>query len=180
MSTVTNEQQSMKTRKLVTGAMLAALTTVATLLSIPALGGSGYVNFGDGLVILSGVLLGGPYGILAAAIGSMLADVILGYFAYAPATFIIKGLMSLAVWLVYSGLYKKKPKWYILWLVLVAVMAECIMTFGYFLYEIPLYGIETATLGMPGNLLQSSFGIITSVVLGSILMKMNVQRFWER
>lgn len=168
-----------QTKQLVTAAMMAALTCVATLLAFPVVGGSGYVNFGDCMVILSGALLGGPFGIAAAAIGSMLADVILGYYLYAPATLVIKALMTLAVWRLYGALEKKAPKKYILWLVLSGIAAECIMALGYFLYEIPLYGIATAVIDIPANLLQSAFGLISSVVLGGILVKLNIKRFWS-
>ena len=84
-------------RRLVTAAMMAAMTVIATMvITIPTAGG-GYVNIGDALVILSGWLLGGPYGALAAGIGSALADVLSGYAVYAPATFVIKALMGFIV-----------------------------------------------------------------------------------
>lgn len=176
--TMRKENQN-QTKKLVVAAMMAALTCVATLLAFPVVGGSGYVNFGDCMVILSGALLGGPFGIAAAAIGAMLADVILGYYAYAPATLVIKALMALEVWKLYGALEKRAPKQYILWIILTGILAECIMSLGYFLYEIPLYGLATALIDIPANLLQSAFGLISSAVLGSILVKINIKRFWS-
>ena len=92
-------------RRLVTAAMMAAMTVIATMvITIPTAGG-GYVNIGDALVILSGWLLGGPYGALAAGIGSALADVLSGYAVYAPATFVIKAeLIMLAGYFVFEAL----------------------------------------------------------------------------
>ena len=75
--------------------MLAALTCVATIvIKIPS-PLNGYINLGDCIVLLSGWLLSPVYGFFAAGLGSALADLFSGYAAYAPATFLIKGLMAL-------------------------------------------------------------------------------------
>lgn len=55
---------------------------------------NGFVNLGDCFVLLSGWLLGPWWGGAAGGIGSMLADLLLGYGHYAPGTLIIKGLMA--------------------------------------------------------------------------------------
>ena len=68
-----------KIRKLVLAALLAALVCVATMVvQIPS-PMQGYVNLGDCFVLLSGWLLGPWYGFAAGGIGSMLADIFLGY-----------------------------------------------------------------------------------------------------
>ena len=74
-----------KLRKQVLSALLAALCCVATMVvQIPS-PMQGYVNLGDCFVLLSGWMLGPWYGFAAGGIGSMLADVLLGYAHYAPA-----------------------------------------------------------------------------------------------
>ena len=79
-----------KIRKLVLAALLAALVCVATMVvQIPS-PMQGYVNLGDCFVLLSGWLLGPWYGFAAGGIGSMLADLFLGYAHYAPGTLVIK------------------------------------------------------------------------------------------
>jgi uncharacterized membrane protein len=62
------------------------------VIKIPTLTG-GYMNIGDGMVLLCGFILGPVWGSLAAGIGSMLADLV-GYPIYAIATFLIKALMA--------------------------------------------------------------------------------------
>ena len=75
--------------------MFAALVFIATMIiKIPTPTG-GYVNIGDGMVMICGWVLGPVWGSLAAGIGSMLADLV-GYPIYAGATFVIKALMALA------------------------------------------------------------------------------------
>ena len=56
--------------------MMTALTCIATMvIHIPS-PANGFVNLGDGFVILSGLLLGPLFGAAAAGIGSMLADLL--------------------------------------------------------------------------------------------------------
>ena len=89
-----------KIRTMVTAAVLAALSCVATMVvQIPS-PMNGYVNLGDCFVLLSGWLLGPWWGAAAGGIGSMLADLLLGYGHYAPGTLIIKGAMALVAALV--------------------------------------------------------------------------------
>ena len=93
-----------KIRKLVLAALLAALVCVATMVvQIPS-PMQGYVNLGDCFVLLSGWLLGPWYGFAAGGIGSMLADLFLGYAHYAPGTLVIKGLVALLAALLYEKL----------------------------------------------------------------------------
>ena len=94
------------TRKIVAASMLAALCCVATMLiKIPS-PLKGYINLGDCIVLLSGWLLSPGYGFAAAAIGSALADVFAGYVIYAPATFIIKGVMAIIAYFCFKGMNK--------------------------------------------------------------------------
>ena len=81
-------------RKLVLSAMFAALCCVATLVvQIPI--ATGYLNVGEGMCLLSGLVLGPWYGMAAAGLGSGLADLLAGYGVYVPATLIIKALVAL-------------------------------------------------------------------------------------
>ena len=84
-----------KTQKLVLSAMLAALVCVTTrIVKIPS-PFQGYLNLGDCIVLFCGWVLSPVYGFFAAGIGSALADLFSGYLVYAPATFLIKGVMAL-------------------------------------------------------------------------------------
>lgn len=152
-------------KKLVFASAFAAFTCVATLLIQITLPGGGYFNLGDCVVIVSGVVLGPLFGFFSAAIGSMIAD-LFGFALYAPATFIVKGLMALIVAL----FYKKTSKIY--FVALSAFLAEAVMVFGYFLYELILtQSFETAFLGIVGNLMQGFVGIVSSVSLIVLITK---------
>ena len=58
--------------------MFAALSCAATMvIQIPI--ATGYLNFGDGLCLLAGWILGPWYGFAAAGLGSALADLLAGH-----------------------------------------------------------------------------------------------------
>ena len=150
-----------KTRKIVFSALFASLVCVATMIiKIPS-PLSGYVNLGDSTVLLSGFVLG-PYGILAAAVGSCLADVFSGYLVYAPVTFVIKGLMA---YIMYK--FSKKA-------VIGAIVAEIIMAAGYYVFEGFLYGFSASLVNIPANLIQAVAGFVVGMLLIDIFKKSKI------
>lgn len=159
-----------KLRLLTYTGMLAALTTVATLLiRIPTVT-KGYINLGDVIVNVAAWLLGPIYGAAAAGIGSGLADLIAGYTIYAPATLIIKALMAVAAWYVYRFLSRK---WHsVPARIVAAVVSEIIMVAGYAVFAGVLYGSLTSlVLSIPENLVQGVFGAGASVMLYELVLR---------
>ena len=154
--------------------LLAALVAVATMVvKIPTPTG-GYVNIGDGVVLICGWLLGPVWGALAAGLGSMLADLI-GYPIYAPGTFVIKGLMALIAFAV-AGLCKpvfKKHAW--LAYILAGIAAEAVMVLGYFIFEAVFlsYGMGAA-VGILPNVSQAVVGIAIGTSLMCLIDRTNL------
>lgn len=156
-------------KKLVLAALFAALTCALTMvIKIPTPGTGGYIHPGDAMVVLCGVLLGPWYGFFAAGIGSMLADLIGGYFVYVPATFLIKGLVALAAGLAYHMAQQKfdKP---VVGVVLGGIADVVFVAGGYFLFESVLYGIGGAAASVLPNVVQGVSGLVLSLVLYPIL-----------
>lgn len=142
-------------------AIAAAIVFVVTRIIVFPVGtGGAYVNFGDVAIYFSAFLLGGPIAAIAAAIGSALCDVSLGYVIYAPATFIIKALMGLT-----AGLLMKNKRFWIY--VLACTIGGAIMTLGYALYEtiIPSFGFAVAIANAPLNLIQWGASVVIAAVL---------------
>lgn len=156
-----------KILKLVTAALLAAMTCVVTMIlpiKIPY-GNGGYIHPGDGFVLLSGIILGPFYGGFAAAIGSMLADLLSGYVQYAPATFIIKFIAAALGAVSYRKIRHGS-------VILAGIFGGVVVTLGYFLYDSILSGSAMAALtGVPFNLLQNVMGIIIASILLPLLLK---------
>ena len=151
-------------RKLVLSAMFAALSCAATMvIQIPI--ATGYLNFGDGLCLLAGWILGPWYGFAAAGLGSALADLLAGYGAYVPATFVIKGIVALLAALLLR-LVRKEGAPAIWQLALSALPAEAAMVLGYFSFETLVLGeAAAAAAAVPNNLLQAAAGIVLAVLL---------------
>ena len=129
-----------KTRTIILTALLAALTTVATMvIRIPTpLAGGGYIHLGDGLVLICGILLGPRLGAVAAGVGSMLADVFAGAAAYVPATLAIKALTAAAGGWLYHRMAGHSSLHTPVRVALAGIPAEVIMVAGYYLYEVGL------------------------------------------
>ncbi len=158
-----------KTRNVVMSAMFAALICVATMIIKIQLTPNGYINFGDGTIILASRILGGFYAFFAAAIGSMLADLLSGFAFYAPATFLIKGLMAVAAFYVMKKLSGMKNK--TISLVIASVIAELVMIVGYGIFEAAVYGIGVALASMAGNAIQAVAGIVSGILLIKVFEK---------
>ncbi len=151
------------TKKIVMTALFSALTCVATLIiKIPS-PLKGYLNLGDCIVLLAGWMLSPVYGFIAAGLGSALADLFSGYVIYAPATFLIKGLMAIIAFFLFRLLCRKIGN--VSSRVVSGVCAEIIMILGYFVFEGFLYGFAPSLVNIPANGLQGIAGIIIGVLL---------------
>ena len=169
--------QSQKTKRIVQAALLAALTTVATMvirIPTPTLG---YIHLGDGMVLLCGILLGPGVGAAAAGIGSMLADLFSGYMAWVPGTLAIKAATAFVGGLLYHRVARRAAHTPVR-TVLAGIPAEILMVFGYFVYEIGLSVVSgsgfaaaatASAAGIPFNLVQGAAGVILSAVLLPVL-----------
>jgi uncharacterized membrane protein len=83
------------TEKLVITALITIITATMTIVvAIPVPFTNGYVHPGDSMILLGTLILGRRRGAFAAGVGSALADVIIGYFFWAPFTLVIKGIMA--------------------------------------------------------------------------------------
>ena len=143
------------------GGMMAALVFAATsFFKIPVSVTQGYIHLGDGFILLGAALLGQP-AIAAAAIGSMLADLLGGYTMYILPTFLIKGAVALVAVKAFA-----RPRPFpvtLAWLVL----SEALMVAGYFVMEwlVLGYGLAAALGAVIPNIVQGFSGVIICAVL---------------
>ncbi|MHA1728360.1 MAG: ECF transporter S component [Promethearchaeota archaeon] len=124
--------------KIAISSIMAALTCVVTMMIsiyIPAT--QGFFNIGESIVYLSAILWGPYIGLIAGGIGSMTADLLLGYPFYAPGTLIIKGLEGFIVGYIYQKLrlkeLEKGNKNYII-LVISSLLSISILIIGFVFY----------------------------------------------
>lgn len=158
-----------RTKKIVLASMLAALCCVATMIiKIPS-PLKGYLNLGDCVVLLCGYMLSPLYGFLAAGAGSALADLFSGYVIYAPATFLIKGIMALIAFYGFKLLNKKCANTAAL--IISGAVAEIEMVLGYFVFEGFMYGFIPSAVNILPNAVQGVAGLILGVILVKVFKK---------
>lgn len=147
----------------------AAIAVTTAYLSIPN-GFGGYIHLGDGIIFMAAMLLG-PAGAISAGIGSGVADLLVGFAVYSPATFVIKGIMGALVGVLYR---RKGGALSFMMNIVLFILAEIIMVVGYFGYELILYGFEGALAGVPANAIQACAGIVIGAVFTPFVKKIKL------
>ena len=164
-----------KTKKIVITALMAAMVCVATMIvKIPS-PMKGYLNIGDCIVLLCGWLLAPGYGFAAAGLGSALADLFSGYIVYAPATFLIKGSMTLIAFSCFKLINKRMGK--LPSQIIGAVLAEVVMVLGYYVFEGFMYGFIPSAVNIPANAVQGAAGLILGIILVKTFERLKIS--WE-
>jgi uncharacterized membrane protein len=122
---------------------------------------AGYWTLGDVGIYITAALLGGPWAALCAAVGSALADIIVGQAVYAPASLVVKALWRLCSYRTQSA------GTHFLHLIKSVAYAGGVMVLGYFLYDLIIRGdYVLAAIGLPFNILQViASGLIAVPVL---------------
>jgi len=143
--------------------IFAALICVLTMIiqiPIPATGG--YINIGDLGVMITALLFGPVVGGIAGGVGSMFADLLLGYGIYAPATLIIKGLEGFVIGLIANP--RKNYKKVTYRDIIAVIVGGTIIVAGYFIYESILYGPAVAMVEILGNVFQFIFSAVFAIL----------------
>ena len=161
-----------ETKRLVTAALLAAMTCVATMVIKVPSPLNGYLNLGDCIVLLAGWMLSPALGFLSAGLGSALADVFSGYVTYAIPTFIIKGLMALIAFYGFKLLNKRLGD--VLSRLISGISAEITMILGYYLFEGFLYGFIPSAVNIPANAVQGVAGLVLGVLLIKLFQRAKI------
>ncbi len=152
----------MKSSQIALTVVFTALVTAATMvLSVYFPLTRGYFNLGETMVYLS-ALVGGPFvGAFAGGVGSALADILLGYNAFAPGTLVIKAAEGAVAGLLYRRLSRLRvPGMLGFSAAIVGLYFLIIVTVGVYL----MTGVVEITFAS-GQLLELTVSPITWVVL---------------
>jgi len=154
--------------------IFAALICVLTMvIVIPVPATQGFINIGDAGVMITGLLFGPIIGGLAGGIGSALADLILGYTIYAPATLIIKGLEGFIVGLIANPRkLNDRDKKLTYRDVLAVIIGGAVMVLGYFIYELILFGLPSALYEFFLNgIIQYGISVLIALIFAQTVRK---------
>jgi len=141
-----------KARDLALTSMLVALTLVATaLLRVPSPGGELYFHFGTAVIFTTALLLGARWGAVVGALGSALADIVLGLWVWFPVSFCLHGIEGYIVGSVSTGRGRGRDVQALLlgstWTVVAYATAVAL-----------IYGWAAVPLGVMGDLTQVGVG----------------------
>jgi len=161
-----------KTKKLALGGLLIALVTVSTMaIKIPMVATSGYIHAGDSMIYLAGVLFGPQFGLLAAGLGSALADLLSGYSHWALPTLIIKGLEGYIIGKIAIGIGNRNSSLEIRDIIAVLVGGAW-MVVGYLIAGAIITKSWTAALSsITGNIGQAIGGTVIALPLIYAILK---------
>ncbi len=150
----------MKTKQLTLYSLLIALVALSTMvISIP-IGSSGYVNVGDSIIIVISLIYGTRCGMLCGGIGSLLADILLGYGYFAPFTLIVKGIEGYIIALFYKKYHNA---------LLSSVVGVSWMIIGYFISSCIIEHVTIAISGVAFNATQAFICVILGNLVFNIL-----------
>ena len=151
-------------------AIFSALAFVATrFLQVPILQTGGYLNFGEAVIYLAAIIFGPIVGGLVGAIGPALADLSSPYAAFAPFTFVIKGLEGLLVGKIAENKENTAAR------ITAIVVGGIIMICGYYIAEVFVFMIPPAValVEVPFNIIQMSVGGFVAILLAKKIKNMN-------
>lgn len=133
----------------------------------------GYMNLGDGFLLLFATIAQ-PWGaFLIGGVGSALADLVGGYGHYVIPTLLIKGTEALVVAMICRRSDRSAVR------TIAYLIGSVIMVTGYFLFKWYLkQSVVVALTGIPGNLLQAALGLIIASVLAPLAMRQQ-KKYWR-
>ena len=173
-----------KTNTIVMTAMMMCLVLVTTYTFKIPTPFQGYVHLGDAMIFLSVLIVGKKYGAVAAAFGSALANLLGGYVAFAPWTFVINGLMAIVMGLFIDAMvHRNKASLRIAGVPLIEIIgmiiAGLVMVLGYGVADAVLAGnIMTGILSMPANCGQFAAGVVIASILAAALYKTPARKYF--
>ncbi|MDO4834551.1 MAG: ECF transporter S component [Bacillota bacterium] len=154
MNTNIEKETVSTTKELVISAIFIALTLVATMfinIRLPIMGNGGLIHLGNVPLFLAAFIFGRKTGAIAGGVGMGLFDLISGWTAWAPFTFVIVGSMGWVSGVIAEKLHLKNEIKY-----LIAIFAACLIKIvGYYFTEVILYHNWIVPFGsIPGNIIQ--------------------------
>jgi uncharacterized membrane protein len=162
-----------KTFDLVLTSLLVVLVFLATFfmnIRLPIAANGGLVHLGTAMLFIASILFGPKKGALAGAIGMGLFDMVGGWLIWAPITIVARGIQGLIVGKIAWSNGRKGTS--LAFNLIATIVSTPIMIACYYLGEVILYGNWVQPLAsIPGDIVQSVFGIIVAIPVCVALKK---------
>lgn len=142
--------------------LFTAMVFIATMfinIRLPISVNGGLIHFGNVILFTVAIAFGKRKGAVAGAFGMGLFDIVSGWAAWAPFTFVIRGIMGYLAGSI-SNSRGKDGRSFIFNLLAVIVSGIWMMA-GYYIAEVILYGNWlTPATSIPGNIAQLTIGLL--------------------
>ncbi len=164
------QQTKLTTKDLVLTGLLTAIVFSATMfvnIRLPISINGGLIHMGNIALFLTAFLFGKKKGAIAGAFGMGLFDILSGWTAWAPFTFVIRGVMGYVIGSISHANNKEGVN--AIYNIVAIILGGIWMIGGYYMTEVILYGNwMTPATSIPGNIVQIVFGCL-SVILAPML-----------
>ena len=129
---------------------------------LPIVANGGLIHLGNVPLFIFAVIFGKKTGAIAGGVGMGIFDLLSGWTAWAPFTFVVAGLMGYV-----TGAITEKKKGYV-WTVIAMIAALFIKIVGYYIAEGIIYGNWIIPLtSIPGNIIQ----VVTAMIIVMIIIE---------
>ncbi|MDF2879803.1 MAG: transporter component [Clostridiaceae bacterium] len=167
---------SSKVRDMVICSLLIALVFIATKfinIRLPISINGGLIHMGNVMLFISAIVFGKKKGAIAGAFGMGLFDILSGWAAWAPFTFIIRGAMGYVVGSISNAHNRNGENQ--LYNIIAVCISSVLMIFGYYITEVILYGNWLSPVSsIPGNIAQLLVGAVIGLPAASAIKKSKV------
>jgi len=174
-ATIKTRQTNIK--EIAVSGLLIAMVFIATMfinIRLPISINGGLIHLGNVILSTVSIVFGRKHGAIAGAFGMGLFDILSGWTAWAPFTFVIRGVMGFLIGSIsnYNG---KEGNSFLINLLAIAV-GSIWMIAGYYLTEVILYGNWlTPITSIPGNIAQLVIGLL-ALALAPAIKRLNIHR----
>lgn len=173
MSTKTYDS---KVKDMVITSLLIGLVFIFTRfinIRLPISINGGLIHLGNVMLFVSAIVFGKKKGAMAGAFGMALFDIMSGWMAWAPFTFVIRGAMGYII----GSIAEKREGKNIMYNIFGIILGGIIMIAGYYITEGILYGNWISPMtSIPGNITQIVVGALLGLPTVIALKKANIEK----
>ena len=165
-----------KVKDMVITSLLIGLVFIFTRfinIRLPISINGGLIHLGNVMLFVSAIVFGKKKGAMAGAFGMALFDIMSGWMAWAPFTFVIRGAMGYII----GSIAEKREGKNIIYNIFGILLGGIIMIAGYYITEGILYGNWiTPITSIPGNITQIVVGALLGLPTVIALKKANIEK----
>ncbi len=165
--TVSSKTTTIDAKEIAVSGLFTAMVFIATMflnIRLPISVNGGLIHFGNVLLFTVSIVFGKRKGAVAGAFGMGLFDIVSGWAAWAPFTFVIRGIMGYLAGSIAN--FRGKDGRSFVFNLLAIIISGIWMLAGYYIAEVILYGNWlTPATSIPGNIAQLAIGLLALILV---------------